>query len=251
MFIEPTRGADSDPLAIAVVGAGACVLPSWLASLSPRCRVAAVECSSEVIEAARRCFGLNDAPPARLQVLIDEGVSFVNQCARGSYDAMLVTAGGLPVLNGACSGEQLAPPASMTGKDFAAAVLRALRPGGLYAVNILCRTEEGSAELLEQIRDRLVDTGFDPGSVHVATSGARPQRNFLLFATAPAASAAVAKELCATELLARYGEMVGSPAEKTDDGRTLLASVRWQCFEQWKRENHGSFTTSGLNESVH
>ena len=238
MFVEPRLGTDSDPLAIAVIGAGACILPSWLASLSPRCRVAAVEFSSEVIEAARRCFGLDDAPPAQLQVLIEDGVSFVNQCAQGSYDAMLVTAGGLPVLDGTCTGEQLAPPASMTGKDFAAAVLRALRPGGLYAINILCRTEEGSAELLKQIRGGLVDAGFDPGSVHVATSGAPPQRNFLLFATAPAATAAVAKELSSTELLARYREIVGSLAEKTDDDRTLLVSVHWQCFEQWKRESH-------------
>ena len=44
---------DGDAVTMIVVGAGACVLPSWLVSVSPRCRVSAVEYSSEVVEAAR------------------------------------------------------------------------------------------------------------------------------------------------------------------------------------------------------
>ena len=212
-------------MAIAVIGAGACVLPSWLASLSHSCRIAAVECSSEVIEAARRCFGLDDA---RVEVFVKEGVSFVTQlAAQGSYDAMLVTAGGMPGVGEASAGEQLAPPASMAGKDFAAAVLRALRPGGVYAVNILCRTEEGSVELVKRIRETFVNTGFAPAGVHVATSGARPHRNFLLFATAPAAGGTAETAVSSVELAATYASLVGTNC------RTLPVNVRWQCFEEW------------------
>jgi hypothetical protein len=191
-----------------------------------------VECSAEVIDAARRCFGLNDAPPAQLQVFVEEGQSFVKRCEQCSYDAMLVTAGGMPGLDGRCISEQFAPPASMSGQDFAAAVLRALRPGGLYGVNILCRTEHRSVELVKTIRETVVDAGF--AAVHVATSGARPQRNFLLFAEAPAVGDAAAQQVGSAELEARYAEMVGSTSD-----RTLAIDVRWQCYDEWERAASG------------
>lgn len=210
------RGADSDPLTIAVVGAGACILPGWLCSLSPHCRVAAVECSSEVIEAAQHCFGLESVPATQLKVYVEEGVSFVERCAHGTYDAMLVTAGSQSVLDGDAAGEQLAPPASMTEKHFVAAALRALRPAGLYVVNILCRTERKSVDLVKKIRQTVVDAGFSQNSVHVAKTGAWPHRNFVLFATAPAANNSTGndatKEVSAAELVARYTHCIsGSP----------------------------------------
>eukprot|EP01043_Picozoa_sp_COSAG02_P003373 COSAG02_NODE_82_length_39723_cov_247.146650_15_plen_203_part_00 len=200
-----------------------------------------MECSGEVIEAARRCFGLNDAPPAQLQVVVEDGVSFVKRCEQGSHDALLVTAGGMAGLDESSIGEQFAPPASMSCQDFAADVLRALRPGGLYGVNVLCRTEHGSAELVKTIRETVVDAGFT--AVHVATSGSRPQRNFLLFAAAPAVGDAAVGQVSSAELAARYAEVLGSSTANTSD-RTLPIDVRWQCFEEWERDAGGGQKSS-------
>jgi spermidine synthase len=230
---------DGDAVTMIVVGAGACVLPSWLVSVSPRCRVSAVEYSSEVIEAAWQCFGLNSVPRSQLEVLVEEGASFVARCAPHSYDAVFVTAGGLGDAAADDAGamsessEQLAPPAAMAARDFVAAVQRALRPGGLYAVNVLCRTEAAGRLLVRRIQQTMVDAGFCPAGIHVAISGQPPTRNFLLFASSPPPEAAApsdaARPVDTDELLARYAALCGTRHSHSRDS-ALPEWLPWETF---------------------
>ena len=215
------------PVSVAVVGAGACVLPSWLASLSPCCRVTAVEQLAEVAVAARQCFGVDAA--CLEQLLTQEGTEFIGGCAESSYDAVLVTAGGG---GGGGGGEQLAPPASMALPDFCASVLKTLRPGGIYATNILCRTEAGERKVVRAFRKAVVDVGFPSRGVHIATTGAPPHTNSLLFACAPgtddspSADKVDSATIQQTGLQQRHGQLT-----------TLPANVAWQTWEQWDAEN--------------
>lgn len=219
---------------MAVVGAGACVLPSWLASLSPCCRVTAVEQLAEVVVAARRCFGVDDVRPLeQLEVLVEEGTSFITRCAEHSYDAVLVTAGG----DG--GGEQLAPPASMTAPGFCAAVHQALKPGGVYAANILCQTEAGERKAVRDLAHQLTEAGFD--GIHVATTGAPPHSNRLLFACALGTDGSAADEVDAGGLVSRLVELGFENRmgllQRQDQLMTLPVNVAWQTWDQWDATN--------------
>jgi hypothetical protein len=133
---------------------------------------------------------------------------------------------------GSRGGEQLAPPASMALPDFCASVLKTLRPGGIYATNILCRTEAGERKVVRAFRKAVVDVGFPSRGVHIATTGAPPHTNSLLFACAPgtddspSADKVDSATIQQTGLQQRHGQLT-----------TLPANVAWQTWEQWDAEN--------------
>ena len=158
---------DAGAVRAAVIGAGGCVLPCWLCGLSPSIAVDAVESCAEVAAAATDCFGAGSVGPA-LRLVVQDGATFVESAA-GSYDLLFVTAGGASDLATGC----LAPPTSLCSASFARHARRALRPGGVYAVNVLAPTDAGARQAVATLRERLLATGFPASGVHVACTSFR------------------------------------------------------------------------------
>lgn len=176
------RRVNSSAVHAAVIGAGGCVLPCWLCGLSPAVHVAAVESSSEVAAAAELCFDVASAGPA-LTVVVQDGSAFMESCGDSSYDLIFVTAGGKSDLASGCC---LAPAGTMCCASFANHVKRVLRPGGLYACNVLAPNEAGAREAVATLRERLLAAGFPEEGVHLATTCAHRSgnvQNFILFAS--------------------------------------------------------------------
>jgi len=213
-------GGGGDGVRVAVLGAGACVLPCFVCGLSPRCGVTAVECDAEV---GRRFFAADRVEQGgQLQLLVDDGVAHVQQCARERYDALFVTAGG----GGGGHQERLAPPASMATAQFYRAVLRALRPAGVCGVNVLCPTTRGGCATLRELRGALLEAGFGADGLHVAVTGAEPHCNFVLFAL----SGPDPPRVDADALAARLAALPAGAAAQLDACRT---GCRWLTWDRW------------------
>ena len=106
------------------VGGGGFSLPRYLAATRPGSRSVVLELDPAIIRLARERLGLVTGPG--LQVVPgDARLSLARQPAAG-YDLVIGDAfGGLAV------------PWHLTTSEFVAGVRRALRPGGVYAVNVI------------------------------------------------------------------------------------------------------------------
>jgi hypothetical protein len=109
------------PLAVLHLGGGAMALPRLVEHLRPGSAQRVVERDGELVTLIRRLL----PPPAAVEVVIGDAREQVERAGPGRYDVIVAD-----VFAGA------AMPATVAGTGFAAAARRALRPGGLLAMNV-------------------------------------------------------------------------------------------------------------------
>jgi hypothetical protein len=111
------------PLHALHLGGGALTLPRYLAYTRPGSRQLVAEVDDELTELVRAQLPL----PAghRIRVRADDARAVTESVRPGSYDLVVAD-----VFAGAVT------PPHLTTAEFAAATARALRPGGVYAVNV-------------------------------------------------------------------------------------------------------------------
>jgi hypothetical protein len=112
-----------DPLRVLHLGGGALTLPRYLAHTRPGSRQLVAEIDDALTDLVRKHLPL----PAghRIRVRAADARAVVESVPAASYDLVIAD-----VFAGAVT------PAHLTTAEFAAATARALRPGGVYAVNV-------------------------------------------------------------------------------------------------------------------
>jgi spermidine synthase len=112
------------PLTVLHIGGGGFSLPRYLAATRPGSRSVVLELDPAIVRLARERLGLVTGPDLRVEPG-DARLSLARQPAAG-YDVVLGDAfGGRAV------------PWHLTTREFVAAVRRTLRPGGVYALNLI------------------------------------------------------------------------------------------------------------------
>jgi hypothetical protein len=112
-----------EPLRVLHLGGGALTLPRYLAHTRPGSRQLVAEIDDALTDLVRKHLPL----PAghRIRVRAADARAVVESVPSASYDLVIAD-----VFAGAVT------PAHLTTAEFAAAAARALRPGGVYAVNV-------------------------------------------------------------------------------------------------------------------
>lgn len=202
-------GPDRAPLDVLHVGGGGFSLPRYLAATRPGSRSVVLELDPAIARLARGRLGLVTGPDLRVE-LGDARLSLARQPA-AAYDVVIGDAfGGRAV------------PWHLTTREFVAGVRRTLRPGGVYAVNVIDAPPLGFA--------RAEAATLRAGFRHVAVVappdrlGGRQDGNFVLLASdAPLPLAAVQRAAVrhgqATGVLdgVALDRFVGSAEVLTDD----------------------------------
>jgi spermidine synthase len=112
------------PLAVLHIGGGGFSLPRYLAATRPGSGSVVLELDPAIVRLARERLGLVTGPDLRVEAG-DARLSLARQPAAG-YDVVVGDAfGGRAV------------PWHLTTREFVAAVRRTLRPGGIYALNLI------------------------------------------------------------------------------------------------------------------
>ena len=112
------------PLDAFQVGGGPCALARWLVATRRRARVTVVERDAGIVQISRDHLMLDDVP--RLGVRVGDGREAVEALAGESLDLLVVDAF-----------VGLVAPHRLSTAEFAAEARRVLRPGGLYAMNLI------------------------------------------------------------------------------------------------------------------
>ena len=159
---------DGGPLDALFLGGGGFTLPRYVAATRPGSRSRVLEVDGDLVDLARERLGLRTGPGLAVRVG-DARVTLRDEPA-ASADLVVGDAFG-----------NRAVPWHLTTAEFVAEVRRVLRPGGLYALNVidydpfgLVRAE--AATLLEAFDEVALVTQPDPGGnfVFLASDGALP-----------------------------------------------------------------------------
>jgi spermidine synthase len=113
-----------DPLDVVHVGGGGFTLPRYVAATRPGSRSVVFERDGGLVEIAREALGLRTS--ARLRVKVGDGRELLDALPERSADAVVVDAFDGPLV-----------PAHLTTVEFARAMRRVLRPGGLCVLNVI------------------------------------------------------------------------------------------------------------------
>jgi spermidine synthase len=127
---------------ILLIGLGGGQQTKFLHRRLPATRLVTVEIDPDIVRIARTYFNV-PADDDRLKVVVDDGGSYIAAHAR-SCDVLV------------CDGydQTFDLPDSLAGEEFYGACERALRPGGVMALNLHCRSDAWRAAhlgLLERI----------------------------------------------------------------------------------------------------
>jgi spermidine synthase len=136
------RGAPVDAV---FLGGGGFTLPRWLRATRPGSRATVLEVDADLVDLARRRLGLRTGPGLRVRV----GDARVTLRDRPDASADLV-------VGDAFGGRSL--PWHLATREFARDVRRVLRPGGLYALNVI---DQRGLELLRAEAATLLDVFAD------------------------------------------------------------------------------------------
>lgn len=112
------------PLDVAWIGGGGFTLPRWLAATHPGSRSHVFEVDGELVELVRERLGLRTSP--RLRVTIADARVALEREPDDSADVVVGDAFG-----------NYAVPWHLATREWTAEVDRVLRPGGLYALNVI------------------------------------------------------------------------------------------------------------------
>lgn len=155
------------PNRLVLVGLGGGSLAKFVYHGMPETRTTAVELNAHVIEVARVYFGLPQES-SRLRAVVAEGGAFV-AAEQANVDALLVDA---------YDGESLA--ASLSTQEFFDAAHRALRAGGVFAMNLWANDRAFHRNL------RAIERAFD--AAYLCLPAERPGNVIVLgFETPPSA----------------------------------------------------------------
>ena len=112
------------PLDVLHLGLGGGTLPRHLASTRPGSRSTAVEVDPQIPEIGRARLGLGSVP--ELTIVVGDARTAIADLPASSYDAVVGDAFG-----------SLAVPWHLTTAEMVSEVRRVLRPGGVYALNVI------------------------------------------------------------------------------------------------------------------
>ena len=154
----------SGPLDAVFIGGGGFTLPRWLAEVRPGSRARVLELDPELVELVEDRLGLRTSPALRVRTG-DARVTLRDE-PTGSADLVVGDAfGGRAV------------PWHLTTREFLRDVRRVLRPGGVYAMNLIDRDElklvRAEAATLADVFDEVAVISGDIGN-HVLVAGDRP-----------------------------------------------------------------------------
>jgi MFS family permease len=161
-------GLDDGPLDALFIGGGGFTLPRYVAATRPGSRSRVLEVDGDLVALARERLGLRTGPA--LAVHVGDARVTLRDEPTASADLVVGDAFG-----------NRAVPWHLTTAEFVADVRRVLRPGGLYALNVidyqplgLVRAE--AATLLEAFDEVALVTHAEPGGnfVFLASDGALP-----------------------------------------------------------------------------
>jgi len=202
------------------VGGGALTVPRWLEATRPGSRSDVLEIDGELVEMV--LDRLPPGPEVVLDVAVGDARVLIEDVSTASQDV---------VFGDAFAG--LAAPWHLTTEEFVAEVHRALRPGGLYAVNLIdrppLRFSRAEAATFAAVFDHVAlvappETLDGAGSANVV----------LLGSDRPLAVEALRREVARRGL--DHRELVGEELEDLVDGAPVL-SDDYAPVDQWLLEN--------------
>ena len=162
-WLAPALGRARDAV---FIGGGGFTLPRYLAAVRPASRSVVLEVDGELVELARSRLGLGDVPGMRVRTG-DARMTLRRERDR-SADLVVGDAFGGPVV-----------PWHLTTREFLADVRRVLRPGGVYAINVI---DLGPQRLARAEAATLVDSFADVAVVRRPRAGGGG-RNLVLLAS--------------------------------------------------------------------
>jgi spermidine synthase len=117
---------DGEPLRVLHLGGGGLTLPRYVAATRPGSRQVVAESDAALVELVRRRLPLPSAARGgRISIRIGDARQILETVRRASFDVVIGD-----VFAGART------PSHLTTVECTAAAARALRPGGIYAVNV-------------------------------------------------------------------------------------------------------------------
>lgn len=155
------------PLDAVYLGGGGYTLPRYVATLRPGSRARVLEVDGALVEFARQRLGLRTGPALRVRVG-DARVTLRDE-PTDSADLLVGDAFG---------GRSL--PWHLATAEFAREIRRVLRPGGLYALNVI---DQGDLDLLRAEAATLLEVFADVRLVAHADGGALEGGNFVFLAS--------------------------------------------------------------------
>ena len=156
------------PLDVVYLGGGGYTLPRYVATVRPGSSARVLEVDGALVEFARERLALRTGP--RLRVRVGDARVTLREEPTDSADV---------VVGDAFGGRSL--PWHLATVEFAREIRRVLRPGGLYALNVI---DQGDLELLRAEAATLLDVFADVRLVaHVDEDGAPQGGNFVLLAS--------------------------------------------------------------------
>jgi MFS family permease len=126
-FAEVTEQLAADgPLDVLHIGGGALTVPTWVQTTRPDARQTVFEIDGELIELVIDEFDRSTGPGTGLEVIAGDARQSLRDVADSSLDVVLGDAFG-----------SRAVPWHLATAEFVTDVERVLRPGGLYALNVI------------------------------------------------------------------------------------------------------------------
>lgn len=146
------------PVDVVFIGGGGFTLPRWVVATRPGSRVHVLEVDGELVELVRDRLGLRTSEDLRVSVG-DGRVTLLDE-ADDSADVVVGDAFG-----------SLAVPWHLATREWSEEVLRVLRPGGLYALNVI---DAPPLDLLRAETATVLDVFEDVRLVTYAGADGRP-----------------------------------------------------------------------------
>lgn len=145
---------DAAPTAALVIGLGGGVLPMFLRRHWPSSlRVDAVEIDPAVVKVAETSFGLVHDEDDKLTVHVADGVRFVRDASKTTYDVVFLDA------NASDASAAIAfPPAAFLELDFLRTLRERVRKDdGMVVMNMSCRSSSAYAQCVDRVRSVFAD----------------------------------------------------------------------------------------------
>ncbi|HMJ03514.1 MAG TPA: fused MFS/spermidine synthase, partial [Conexibacter sp.] len=146
------------PLDVVFVGGGGFTLPRWLAATRPDSRARVLEVDGDLVELVRERLDLRDSPD--LEVVVGDARMTLREQPTDSADVIVGDAFGT-----------YAVPWHLATTEWAEEVRRVLRPGGLYALNVI---DFQPLELLRAEAATLLDVFADVRLITLPGADLRP-----------------------------------------------------------------------------
>lgn len=155
--VMPTGLAFVDePKRILIVGLGGGTIPNFLHKHYPKTTIDVVDIDSEVVDVAKRFFGVRE--DATLHLHVDDGRRFIEQC-KEPYDVIFLDAFGRDNI-----------PYSLATREFLRAVKRALTPEGVVIGNVWSRVSNSLYDSMIRTYQNVFDELY---IIHVRNRGNR------------------------------------------------------------------------------